>query len=47
MIPRHIRYAGLSARLSCHSFRATGITTYLESDDGLELSQWIAGHVDS
>lgn len=30
-------------RISCHSFRATGITTYLQKSGKLEVAQRIAG----
>jgi hypothetical protein len=32
---------------SLHSFRATGITNFLENDGTLEAAQRIAGHADS
>jgi integrase/recombinase XerD len=32
---------------SLHSFRATGITNYLENGGTLEVAQRIAGHADS
>jgi site-specific recombinase XerD len=47
MIQRRVRDAGIEGRFSCHSFRATGITTYLENGGTLEKAQWIAGHSDS
>lgn len=47
MIQRRVRDAELRGRFSCHSFRATGITTYLENGGNLEMAQWIAGHADS
>ena len=34
-------------RYSPHSFRATGITNFLENDGTLEAAQRIAGHADS
>jgi site-specific recombinase XerD len=46
MIQRRVRDARRSGRFSCHSFRATGITTYLENGGNLEMAQWIAGHAD-
>jgi len=36
--------AGLSARVCCHTFRATGITAYLENGGTLEHAQAIAAH---
>lgn len=47
MIQRRVRDAGIEGRFSCHSFRATGITNYLENGGTLEKAQWIAGHSDS
>ena len=38
---------GLPAHYSPHSFRATGITNFLENDGTLEAAQRIAGHADS
>jgi integrase len=35
------------AHYSPHSFRATGITNFLENDGTLEAAQRIAGHADS
>ena len=34
----------LSAPVSCHPFRATGITVYLENKGTLETAQKIAAH---
>lgn len=47
MIQRRVKDAGIEGRFSCHSFRATGITNYLENGGSLEKAQWIAGHSDS
>lgn len=47
MIQRRVKDADLRGRLSCQSFPATGITTYLENGGNLEMTQWIAGHADS
>ena len=41
------KQAGLPAHYSPHSFRATGITNFLENDGTLEAAQRIAGHADS
>ena len=43
MIRRRAIDAGVSAPVSCHSFRATGITVYLENKGTLEAAQKIAG----
>ena len=38
------RAAGIETRISCHSDRATGITTYLQNGGKLEVAQQMAGH---
>jgi integrase/recombinase XerD len=47
MLKRRLKQAGLPAHYSPHSFRATGITNFLENDDTLEAAKRIAGHADS
>lgn len=44
MIKRRGRQAGLPDNISCHTFRATGITTYLENGGTIENAQQIAAH---
>ena len=44
MVKRRARAAGLSDRICNHSFRATGITTYLENGGTIEKAQQIAAH---
>ena len=44
MIQRRAKAAGLRTRISAHSFRATGITTYLQNGGKLEVAQAMAGH---
>lgn len=44
MIKRRAKAAGLSAKICCHTFRATGITTYLENGGTIEKAQAIAAH---
>lgn len=44
MVKRRAAAAGLSAKISCHSFRATGITAYLENGGTIENAQAIAAH---
>jgi site-specific recombinase XerD len=45
MVKRRALRAGIGAeRICCHSFRATGITTYLENGGTLEHAQAIAAH---
>lgn len=44
MVKRRAAAAGLSAKISCHSFRATGITAYLENGGTIENAQVMAAH---
>jgi integrase/recombinase XerD len=44
MIQRRARAAEIQTRISAHSFRATGITTYLQNGGKLEIAQQMAGH---
>ena len=44
MITRRARRAGLSLTTCCHTFRATGITTYLKNGGTIEHAQQIANH---
>lgn len=44
MVKRRAKDAGISDRICCHTFRATGITTYLENGGTLEGAQAIAAH---
>jgi integrase/recombinase XerD len=44
MIKRRARSAGLSEDTCCHTFRATGITAYLENGGTIEHAQQIANH---
>ena len=44
MIQRRARDAGIETKIGCHSFRATGITNYLEHDGTLEKAQAMANH---
>ena len=44
MIRRRVRDAGLDAEICCHTFRATGITTYLDNSGTLENAQAMAAH---
>jgi integrase/recombinase XerD len=47
MPKRPLKQAKLPAHYSLHSFRATGITNFLEGDSTLEAAQRIAGDADS
>jgi site-specific recombinase XerD len=44
MIKRRAADAGVSAQIGCHTFRATGITTYLRNGGTLEYAQKLACH---
>ena len=44
MIKRRAKQAGLPYSTCCHTFRATGITTYLKNGGTLEHAQQIAAH---
>ena len=44
MIGRRAGAAGVRTRISCHSFRGTGITEYLRNGGKLEVAQQMANH---
>ena len=44
MIQRRTAELGTRARIGCHTFRATGITAYLEAGGTLENAQAMAAH---
>jgi site-specific recombinase XerD len=44
MIRRRLAYAGIRTLAGCRSFRATGITCYLENKGTLEKAQQMASH---
>jgi len=44
MIQRRALAAGIQTRINCHSFRATGITTYPQNGGKPEVAQQMAGH---
>lgn len=44
MVKRRAKAAGLPATTCCHTFRATGITTFLENGGTIENAQAIAAH---
>ncbi|KKL76666.1 hypothetical protein LCGC14_2042610 [marine sediment metagenome] len=44
MVRRRARHAGLAENISCHTFRATGITAYLDNGGTIENAQRIAAH---
>ncbi|NEQ47575.1 MAG: tyrosine-type recombinase/integrase [Leptolyngbya sp. SIOISBB] len=47
MVKRKVKDAGINTDACNHTFRATGITNFLENGGALEIAQEIAGHVDS
>ena len=47
MIRRRAKDAGIEAAIGCHTFRATGITTYLQNGGTLEKAQYMANHESS
>jgi len=47
MIRRRALKAGIAAKIGCHTFRATGITNFLERGGALEEAQKIAAHSDT
>src|SRR5687767_11690799 len=44
MVKRRARTASIPANISCHTFRATGITTSLDNGGTIEGAQAIAAH---
>ena len=44
MIQRRASGLGIKIRIGCHTFRATGITAYLEAGGTLEKAQAMAAH---
>jgi len=44
MIRRRATAAGIQAPIGCHTFRANGITAYLENGGTLEHAQSMAAH---
>jgi integrase len=47
MIRRRAATAGTETKIGCHTFRATGITTYLKNGGRLEIAQQMAAHESS
>lgn len=47
MVRRRARQAGITKDISCHSFRATGITEFLKAGGRLDRAQRRAHHADS
>jgi integrase len=44
LVQARARACGLEKRVCCHSFRATGITEYMNAGGSLDIAQRIAGH---
>ena len=44
MVTRRAKQAGLATKICCHTFRATGITAYLDNGGTIEKAQQIAAH---
>jgi len=44
MIKRRAKDAGIATEIGCHTFRATGITAYLQNGGKLEIAQFMAAH---
>jgi integrase/recombinase XerD len=44
LVQARARICGLEKRVGCHSFRATGITEYMNAGGSLDIAQRIAGH---
>ena len=44
LVQARARACGLEKRVCCHSFRATGITAYMNAGGALDIAQRIAGH---
>lgn len=47
MVKRRAAAASISQNISPHTFRATGITRYIEAGGAIETAQDMAGHVDT
>jgi integrase len=47
IVRRREENAGIGTKIGCHSFRATGMTTYLKNGGSLEIAQEIAQHESS
>jgi integrase len=44
MVRRRAAAIGMDVKIGCHTFRATGITAYLENGSALEHAQEMAAH---
>lgn len=46
MLQRRAKKAGITTAICNHSWRATGITVFLENGGAIEMAQYMAGHAD-
>jgi integrase/recombinase XerD len=44
MVRRRASDSGIETAISCHTFRATGVTDYLTNGGRIEVAQCMAGH---
>ena len=44
LVEKRAKATGILKRVCCHSFRATGVTEYMNSEGTIEIAQRIAGH---
>jgi len=44
LVEKRAKASGILKRICCHSFRATGVTAYMNSGGTIEIAQRIAGH---
>ena len=44
LVEKRARTSGILKQVCCHSFRATGVTEYMNSGGTIEIAQRIAGH---
>src|SRR5258705_1396743 len=44
LVEKRAKESGILKRVCCHSFRATGVTEYMNSGGTIEIAQRIAGH---
>jgi integrase len=44
LVEKRAKASGILKRVCCHSFRATGVTEYMNSGGTIEIVQRIAGH---
>ena len=44
LVEKRAKASGILKRVCCHSFRATGVTEYMNSGGTIEIAQRIAGH---